>query len=369
MSTSVTSPHPFHEEKAYFKYPFESLSIVEDPKTSKSTLVYAIQEDAPPGSFRKIEDLLELNLLKSVPSLIPVISKNEAKNNNTFFIFEDITKSLEDVIRSNEGVFSFNEIVSYFKSVVSGMAFLEMNKKLANLKPNALFFSSGKMIKCCEIVCFSEEVLKKEIENFRVLMILFCGKNPETLNELMDLENIQKFLEDLQKRFMSEVFIFEDKNRVVIFISILKKLLAKKKSKRLSFIDLFGKCLQLGDKNSFEKAILAIDSNFFSILIIIIIFFIYCEGEEEKNTISSKKTMDPNSPIDDRGLNSLVSISNLCSQSLFESEQTEKSLLADSPESKSPKEKFEFWNEKRTIKTFGSASRKMINFDSNSKEK
>lgn len=264
MSTSVISPHPFYEEKAYFKYPFESLSIVEDPKTLKSTLIYAIQEDAPPESFRKIEDLLDLNLQKSVPSLIPVISKKETKKNNVFFIFEDIARSLEDVIRSNDGWFSFNEVVSYFRSVVSGMAFLEMNKKLANLKPNALFFSSGKTIKCCEIVCFSEESLKKEIENFRVLMILLCGKKPENLNELlMDLEKIHIFLEELQKKFMSEVFTFEDKNRVAIFISILKKLLAKKQSKRLSFIELFGKCLQLGDKNIFEKAILVIDSKLF----------------------------------------------------------------------------------------------------------
>ena len=364
MSTSVNSPHPFHEEKAYFKYPFESLSIVEDPKTSKSTLVYAIQEDAPPESFRKIEGLLELNLQKSVPSFLPVISKNETKKNNVFFIFDDITKSLEDVIRSNDGVFSFNEIVSYFKSVVSGMAFLEMNKKLANLKPNALFFSSGKIIKCCEIVCFSEEALKKEIENFRVLMILFCGKDPETLNELMDLENMQTFLEDLQKKFMSEICIFEDKNKVVVFISILKKLLAKKKSKRLSFIDLFGKCLQLGDKSSFEKAILIIDSKLFLNYNHNIINLI---GEEEKNTNSSKKTMDSNSPNND--MHSLVSISHLCSKSFIGEDQQEKSLLPDEPESKSPKEKFEIWNEKRTIKTFGSASRKVTNFDSSSKEK
>lgn len=79
--------------------------------------------------------------------------------------------------------------------------------------------------------------------------------------------------------------------------------------------------------------------------------------------------MDPNSPMDDRCLHSLVSISNLCSQSFIGNEQPEKSLLADSPQSKSPKEKFEFWNDKKTIKTFGSASRKMINIDSNSKEK
>ena len=79
--------------------------------------------------------------------------------------------------------------------------------------------------------------------------------------------------------------------------------------------------------------------------------------------------MDSNSPMNDLCLNSLVSIGNLCSQSLIGNEQPEKSLLDDSPESKSSKEKFEFWNEKRTIKTFGSASRKMINIDSNSKEK
>ena len=383
------SAKSFPDQKPYFKTPFETRSIVQDPKTNKFSLLFILQSDAPPGSFKKIDDLLHFSCQKVVPSFIPMVSKNEI-NSNVSYLFEDAVSSLEDLINMKETLFSFNEILGYFKTIVNGMAFLEMNQKLANLKPNALFLTANKTVKCSEIIEFSEEALSQGMENLRALMILLC--NPNRFKDVKDILEMnerksEEFFEDLRKRFRMELENMEEIKKAEMFIGILRKVWVRKKGKKINFLELFGKCLQLGDKSSLENAILAIDGkiceiliynfHFFLIFGAILVFwnFFYCKlvfenfflilkkififflGEDEKKTFSSKKSLESTSTEDSLSMPSIKNL--LCSSFDFKVEPSEKPSFPDSSELYNcGKEKFELINDTGTIVTFGLASKK-----------
>ena len=245
----------------------EKTSFVINTLSNKKYLLRVMKLDFfSDRSYYKLENLFQLSLKTSIPSLIPSIIK-KIDDEKMIYLLAEIENTLEETIKIKKlkkNSFAFNEIINLFKSLLNGLAFLQLNKYMVKLSPNTLLITTNNELKCQEIELLTKDKLEHEIINFGNLMLSLCLAKPyETENQFHDKfskeEMIKRMLQEIKKKFSSKLSRKEEFEELDIFLNILKNIFIKKKHKKIDFVTLFVQTLQIASNKLLENIILKID--------------------------------------------------------------------------------------------------------------
>lgn len=232
-----------------------------------------------------------LQKIPKKPSLFPIYrgyikSKDDIPQMTSYtLIFESLEKPLEVLLqekRRSSDAFSFDSIYFYFKTLINGFSFMQtLDLFPFHLQPESIFVTTDNILKFLtftfekslardyksrRIGFIAPEAIKinsdwdiYKSESFTLAIIILYMGTFQIPRQEMIIQDANELLDLFTVNYIEKSQTEDEKFQIMEFQQILKSMIEGDPSKRLDFIGVFSKIIDLKNKFNLRKHILIED--------------------------------------------------------------------------------------------------------------